>query len=306
MDNLKITPYEIKTLKGQGFLFNRDKQHFSARIITENGVLSSDQLAMIGKAAKQFGNGNVGFTSRLTVEVTGIKYENIEGFKDYIKKCGMVTGGTGAKVRPVVACKGTVCVFGLCDTQSVAKTIHKRFYEGYGDVALPHKFKIAVGGCPNNCVKPDLNDIGLVGQRVVSVDNDVCKSCKKCLVETKCPIGAVKSVDGKVIFDREMCNNCSRCIDNCPFNAIIPVKEGFKIYIGGRWGKQTHKGDAIDGIYSEDEALDIIEKALLLFKEKGNPKERFASMIERIGFERIQKEILSDDILSRKNAILNK
>jgi sulfite reductase beta subunit-like hemoprotein len=23
---------------------------------------------------------------------------------------------------------------------------------------LLHKFKIALGGCPNNCVKPDLND----------------------------------------------------------------------------------------------------------------------------------------------------
>ena len=31
---------------------------------------------------------------------------------------------------------------------------------------LPHKFKIAVGGCPNNCVKPDLNDLGIIGQRV--------------------------------------------------------------------------------------------------------------------------------------------
>ena len=29
-----------------------------------------------------------------------------------------------------------------------------------------HKFKIAVGGCPNNCVKPDLNDLGIIGQMV--------------------------------------------------------------------------------------------------------------------------------------------
>ena len=34
--------------------------------------------------------------------------------------------------------------------------IHERFYHGYREVKLPHKFKIAVGGCPNNCVKPDL------------------------------------------------------------------------------------------------------------------------------------------------------
>ena len=30
-------------------------------------------------------------------------------------------------------------------------------------MALPAKFKIGVGGCPNNCVKPTLNDIGIVG-----------------------------------------------------------------------------------------------------------------------------------------------
>ena len=30
-------------------------------------------------------------------------------------------------------------------------------------MVLPAKFKIGVGGCPNNCVKPTLNDIGIVG-----------------------------------------------------------------------------------------------------------------------------------------------
>ena len=53
------------------------------------------------------------------------------------------------------------------------------FYEGYREVALPHKFKIAVGGCPNNCVKPDLNDVGIIGQRIPNVNADVCKGCKK-------------------------------------------------------------------------------------------------------------------------------
>ncbi|MEG0692906.1 MAG: (4Fe-4S)-binding protein, partial [Oscillospiraceae bacterium] len=63
-------------------------------------------------------------------------------------------------------------------------------------------------------------------------------------------------------------------------------------------------GDVLDGIFTEQEALNIIEKALLLFKEKGNPSERFASMIDRIGFETIQNELLSDEILSRKAQIL--
>ena len=50
------------------------------------------------------------------MELPGIPYEKIEDFKAFIAKEGMVTGGTGSRVRPVVACKGTTCVFGLYDT----------------------------------------------------------------------------------------------------------------------------------------------------------------------------------------------
>ena len=119
------------------------------------------------------------FTTRLTVEIPGIAYEDIEKVKAYVAKEQLETGGTGAKVRPVVACKGTTCVFGLIDTQGLAKEIHDRFYKGYGSVALPHKFKIAVGGCPNNCVKPDLNDVGIMGQRVPALNKSLCRGCKK-------------------------------------------------------------------------------------------------------------------------------
>ena len=33
-------------------------------------------------------------------------------------------------------------------------------------MTLPHKFKISVGGCPNSCIKPSLNDFGVEGNRV--------------------------------------------------------------------------------------------------------------------------------------------
>lgn len=94
-----------------------------------------------------------------------------------------MTGGTGAKVRPVVSCKGTTCQYGLIDTFALSKKIHERFYVGYHDVVLPHKFKIAVGGCPNNCVKPNLNDMGIIGQRIPKPDAEKCRGCKKCQIE---------------------------------------------------------------------------------------------------------------------------
>ena len=39
----------------------------------------------------------------------------------------------------------------------------------------------------SNCVKPDLNDVGIIGQRIPNVNADVCKGCKKCAIEAACP-----------------------------------------------------------------------------------------------------------------------
>ena len=177
---MALQEQDIKRVKGQGFLLNRGTEEFSGRIITENGVLTAAQMRCLSVAAEKYGNGKITFTSRLTVELPGIAYENITPFIEFVGQEGMVTGGTGSKVRPVVSCKGTTCVFGLYDTQELAREIHERFYVAYHDVTLPHKFKIAVGGCPNNCVKPDLNDLGIVGQRVPSLSADKCRGCGKC------------------------------------------------------------------------------------------------------------------------------
>ena len=166
MATLTISPAEEKRVKGMGFLSNKGTDNFSARIITVNGKVTAEQLQVITEAAQKFGNGIVTFTTRLTVEVQGVPFDKIEEFQAYIAKAGLVTGGTGSKVRPVVSCKGTTCQYGLLDSFGISEEIHHRFYEGYREVKLPHKFKIAVGGCPNNCVKPDLNDIGIVEDRL--------------------------------------------------------------------------------------------------------------------------------------------
>ena len=116
MANLKVTPAQEKAVKAQGFLRNRGTDNFSARIITVNGKITAAQQKIVGDAAEKFGSGQVFFTSRLTIEIPGIPYDKINEFKDFIAKEGLVTGGTGRKLRPVVSCKGTVCSLGLIDT----------------------------------------------------------------------------------------------------------------------------------------------------------------------------------------------
>ena len=220
MATLTVSAADEKRVKAMGFLSNKGTDNFSGRIITVNGKITAAQQRCIAEAAEKFGNGIVTFTTRLTIEVQGIPYDKIEDFQAYIAKEGLVTGGTGSMVRPVVACKGTTCQYGLLDSFEVSEEIHHRFYEGYRGVKLPHKFKIAVGGCPNNCVKPDLNDLGIIGQRIPKLDEDECNGCKKCGVEKACPMGAAKMEDGLPEIDRDVCNNGGRGIAPCHFDAM--------------------------------------------------------------------------------------
>ena len=297
-----VSPEEITRLKGLGFL--RDKNTpdcFNARVITRNGKVTAEEMAVITEAARKFGSGEVTMTTRLTMEIQKIPYENVEDFLAFLKDAGMETGGTGSKVRPVVSCKGTTCQYGLIDTFELSEEIHQLFYKGYREVKLPHKFKIAVGGCPNNCVKPDLNDLGIIGQKVPEVDLEKCRGCKKCQIVENCPIHVPQVVDGKVLIDPDKCNHCGRCVGKCPFHAVDSYTSGYRIYIGGRWGKRVAQGRPLDKIFTDkQEVLAVVEKAILLFREQGVTGERFSDTIARLGFENVQEQLLSNDLLERK------
>lgn len=303
---MKLTPAIIKNLKGEGYLLNRGTESFSARIIPVGGSLSAEQTIAVGEAAKRFGGSKVSFTSRMTVELPQIPYEHIEAFRQYISEAGLTTGGTGSKVRPIVSCKGSTCIFGLYDTNALNLKIHTLFYEGYRTVSLPHKFKIAAGGCPNNCIKPELNDFGIVGQSVPILDKEICKGCKLCNAEKGCPLHAIERVGtDKPCIETQACNNCGRCIKACPFGAIIAEETRLKVFLGGRWGKQIRIGTAMSTLFTEQEVLFLIEKAILLFKDEGIQGERFASVIERLGMPEVERRLLSDELLLRKDEILN-
>jgi len=300
---MSLTKQDIQRVKLEGFLHNRGTECFNCRIITGNGTLTGEQLRIVADIAERY-HTRCTFTTRLTVEIVGVPYEDIEKVKAELAAAGMITGGTGARVRPVTACKGTTCVFGFYDTQALGKKVHDRFYVGMGDVRLPHKFKIAVGGCPNNCVKPDLNDFGIVGQRPPLFDPELCRGCKVCQIEKNCRMSCCTLKDGKMARDENICNNCGYCIGKCPFQAVTPSDVRYKCYIGGRWGRITRFGTPLPGLYTEEETLDMIERAILLFRDRGRKGERFAAMIDRIGEEEAINALLHGDLLARREAIL--
>lgn len=302
----KLSAEEIKRVKGLGCL--QDKRYgdvFNVRVITRNGKLTTEEQVKIAEAAEKFGSSEVTMTTRLTLEIQGVNYDNLEPLFAFLEEAGLKTGGTGSKVRPVVSCKGTTCQYGLIDTFALSEKLHDLYYTGYHDVSLPHKFKIAVGGCPNNCVKPDLNDLGIIGQRQPEIDFSKCKGCKVCQVQNSCPIKIAELADGKLKISPESCNHCGRCIGQCPFGAVTESLTGYKVYIGGRWGKKVAEGRALDRMFtSEEEVVEVVERAILFFRDEGNSGERFADTIARLGFDYVQDKLLNSKI--DKKQILEK
>ena len=294
-------------VKGKGFLRNRGTDMFSGRIVAPGTVFTAENFKDISDIAEKFGNGKLICASRQAVEIPGIAFENIEAAIAYAEERDLHFGGTGAKVRPVTACKGTTCVFGNCDTQAIARRIHDAYYVGWSHVKLPHKFKISVGGCPNSCIKPSLNDFGVEGRKKIVFNSDLCRGCKVCSVEKSCPVKAASVVDGKLKIDKNICINCGVCVGKCPFKAIPHEAETvYRIYLGGTWGKTARMGTPLSRFVGEGEIMPILEKTMLWFRENGYAKERLGCAIDRIGIENVEKAVLGDDLLKRKEEILAK
>ena len=302
-----LTKEQITEVKARGFLHNRGTECFSGRVVTVAGSFSPSELRAIAECAERFGSGKVIFTARLAAEVVGIPFEKITEAESFMAKNGLYFGGTGAKIRPITACKGTTCVYGNIDTQAIAKIIYDKFYVGMRDVKLPHKFKIGIGGCPNSCMKPSLNDVGVEGCKTFSFDPELCRGCKRCAVADSCPSKAVSVVNGKATIDGDKCTKCGVCVGKCPFGAVPKAADAAcRIFVGGTWGKTQRMGTLLSDLYNCDEIPSVIEKVMLWYKENGYVKERLGATVDRLGASTLEAAIATNDLLDRREEILAK
>jgi dissimilatory sulfite reductase (desulfoviridin) alpha/beta subunit len=152
---------ELQSLKAQAMIPEKGGERFSVRLGVVGGQMGALQLQAIARAAEQFGDNAVHFTTRQGVEIPHVPFENLAPLRAALEEAGLRLAATGRCVRSIIACPGSYCVHGVIDSQGLAQRLHARVGSRKG---LPHKFKIAIAGCLNGCTKPNENDLGVMGR----------------------------------------------------------------------------------------------------------------------------------------------
>lgn len=303
MDINNVTIAE-KNLRDMGFSKNKKTGKYTANIIIKNGILTSSQQKCISNASNLFGDNTTKISTSFTIGVSGIPYEKINDFLDYISKENLEIGGIGPKIRPIVSCSGPQCRYCFENMQTLLDEIDEKIYAKYKHIKLPSKFKIGISGCPNDCAKIDLCEIGIISQYVPNFQSDLCRGCKVCSMKKQCTINALSIEDEKIKKDNNKCDNCGRCVNKCPFKVAENYEHGYKIFMGGKAGRVKISAKTLDQIItSKEELLDLIEEIILFYIENAEEKERFSNTIERIGFDKLKESILKKDKFREENHI---
>jgi dissimilatory sulfite reductase (desulfoviridin) alpha/beta subunit len=279
---------DYATLKKGGFMRQVQQGKFSMRLKVIGGQLSSVQLAKISEIAQRYGKGYVHLTSRQGVEVPFISAEDIEAVKNELAGAGVKIGVCGPRVRTVTACQGSgVCPSAAIETSGLAEELDGRYFGR----ELPHKFKIGITGCKNNCLKAEENDLGIKGSIFPAWQKEACTFCGVC--EAVCPPGVVKVDKEKqnLSFRKEGCVYCGKCVKSCPANAWTG-KNGYVLSFGGMFGNDIKEGlRLLPILFDKDQLFKAADAVIHFYQTHGNGGERLGKTLNRVGTADLKKEL---------------
>lgn len=279
---------DYKELKKSGFMAQTQKNYFVLRVKILGGQVAAKKLKRVYEIAENYGRGYIHMTSRQSIEIPFIRPSDIDEVKKAMAAGGLCPGACGACVRTITACQGSVvCPNGLIDTTDLALEFEERYYAR----ELPHKFKIGITGCRNNCLKAEGNDLGVKGGMKPEWVDNKCSFCGLC--ERVCPAKAIRvcQEDRSLTYDESTCVYCGRCVKSCPVQAWRGTS-GFLVYLGGLFGNRITIGkQLLPIIFSKEELHRVIETTLEFFKKYGKAGERFCNTLDRVGWDLLEQDL---------------
>jgi dissimilatory sulfite reductase (desulfoviridin) alpha/beta subunit len=280
---------DYKELKKGGMMRQAEAGLFSVRLHVVGGRLGTTPLRAIQEAADRFGRGEVHLTTRQGVEIPNVRQDSLSALKEFLAPSGVGVGVCGPTVRTVTACQGCrVCPSGVIDSPELADAVDREFY----GKPVPHKFKVGVSGCINNCMKAEENDAGVKGWIEPRWAGSPCTFCGVCAAV--CPTKAIvmSEKDHALVIDRSLCIGCGDCITSCPSGGMTEESRGYRIFAGGKFGRKPFLGKRILGVLTtKEEALAAIAAMLEFFRVHGKPRERFGDTLQRTGFPALENHV---------------
>ena len=124
------------------------------------GVTNPKELRAIADVAEKYEARMVKVTGGQRLDIFGIKKEDLPAVWADLNAAGMVSGHAYAKaLRTVKTCVGSEwCRFGTQDSTGLGIKTEQMTWGSF----MPHKFKIAVSGCPRNCAEATIKDFGVI------------------------------------------------------------------------------------------------------------------------------------------------
>ena len=124
------------------------------------GITNPKELRAIADAAEKYEVPTVKFTGGQRIDLLGVKKDDLPKMWKDLNAAGMVSGHAyGKSLRTVKTCVGKEhCRFGTQMSMSMGIRLEKLTWGSW----MPHKFKIAVSGCPRNCAEATIKDFGVV------------------------------------------------------------------------------------------------------------------------------------------------
>ncbi|PKM95388.1 MAG: sulfite reductase subunit C [Firmicutes bacterium HGW-Firmicutes-1] len=307
IDRKKITKNAYRVTKERG--------KTALRIRVPGGHIETEYFNLIHSIATEYGNGTVHITTRQGFEIPDIDFDKIPEIngkiKPLIESLGLaleVTDGgyPSAGTRNISACIGNrVCPFANDDTTSFAKELEKAVYPN------DFHFKIAVTGCPNDCIKAYMQDFGIICTVEPIYEESKCISCNACVDNcSKRVTGALEMKDFSIVRDEKLCIGCGECIRKCPTGAWKRSKQiYYRMVIMGRTGKKNPRmaetfikwGDRDSMIKIIQNTYDFVDRYI----DRSLVKEHIGYIVDRVGFETFKNEVLKDVKLDEKVIVVD-
>ncbi|OYW03043.1 MAG: nitrite reductase large subunit [Acidiphilium sp. 37-64-53] len=124
------------------------------------GLTNSRELRAIADVVDKYSIPEVKITGGQRIDMLGVKREDLTAVWRDLNAAGLVSGHAyGKALRTVKTCVGSEwCRFGTQNSTAMGVALERMSWGSW----TPHKFKMAVSGCPRNCAESSIKDFGVI------------------------------------------------------------------------------------------------------------------------------------------------